>query len=257
MHLAELLIIVIGIFCGTLASAEVELSEDGGSLKPNMVFVEPTNVNTVKIDGEYHLKPYLERRHDWGSTVSFGYVYYEPVNYEPNFATGSFGDFYKKDDMPLVEAQFTVKRNLSIGSIGAELAVGAYSNGSDVPITVVDSTLSLYPVRFGANFTLDALGPEPYIVPYVSGGLYTMVYKESQATASKNGNTQVAPYFNLGAEFMLDWIDRRAARIAYRDSGLEATYVFLEVRKMMASQSSSDPDFSDEINFAGGLRVEF
>lgn len=257
MHRALSLIIVIGFFSGTLASAEVELSQDGGSLNPKMVYVEPSYASTTVILGQYPILPYLERRPRWGTTVSVGYSTYQPVNYEPNFATGKFSNFYKTAEMPLIEAQFTVKRNLGFGSVGAEMAAGIYKNTSDVDITLVDSTLTLYPVRLGVNITLDAFSAEPLIVPYASGGLFSVIYKESQAGASKNGNSQVAPYVNLGVEIRLDGLDRQAARIAFTESGIQATYVYLEVRKFMSSGSGTDPDFGTDVDFAGGVRVEF
>jgi hypothetical protein len=258
MHRLNLLIIVIGAFCGALTYAQDEISEDGGSPHKGMVLVEPTNVLTTSTKGVYLLKPYAERRPRWGTTFGIGYSTYEPVHYEPNFApTEHFGDVYLTPDVPTLEAQFTVKRNLSFGSLGMELAVGIYRNTSDIDTAIVDSTLTMYPVRLGAVFALDVLASEPFIVPYVAGGLYTVEYREEQGSSSHNGNTQVAPYVNGGLAFSLDWLDRRAARLAYEDSGIQSTYIFAEARKQFPSGDASDPDFENDISFAGGVRVEF
>lgn len=257
MHRAYLLIIVIGIFSGALASAEVELSEDGGSLKKGFVYVEPTNVNMIKVDDVYRLKPYLERRSKWGFTVSAAYSTFEPTHYEPNFVTADFGEVYGSPEMPMLELQMQVKRNMSFGSAAIEFAVGGYKVHSSADPNFVDSTLTLMAVHIGGNLALDALSPDPLIVPYVSAGLYSVVYKEEQASSSKNGYTQVAPYVTGGVQFGLDWMDRDAARKAYEDSSLQATYFFVDVRKQMASSAGKDPDFSNDVSFGSGIRIEF
>jgi hypothetical protein len=83
------------------------------------------------------------------------------------------------------------------------------------------------------------------------------LYKEDNNSTSITGNTQVAPYLNAGVAFSLDWIDKHAARVSYEDSGIEATYAFVEARTQFAAGDDQDPDFSSQINFAGGLKVEF
>jgi hypothetical protein len=258
MHRAFLLIIVIGIFSGALASAEVELSPEGGSLKKGFIYVEPNNVNAVKVDEEYALKPYLERRRTWGFTASVAYSTFEPTHYKPNFISpADFGQVYHSPEMPMLELQMQLKRNVSFGSLAVEAAVGDYKVNSDIDTTLVKSSLNLIPVRLGVNVALDALSSTPYVVPYVSAGIYTISYKESQESASKNGNTQIAPYANFGLQFALDWVDKDAARKAYEDSSIQATYIFVDARKQMASGNSKDPDFSNDISFGTGLRLEF
>lgn len=253
----SLLIFVIGVSASGLAYAQDEISADGGSVHPGMVLVELPQTLSTGVGAEQILKPYRERRARWGGTFALDYSSYEPVNYEPDFFAGEFGDVYTSPETPMLDLSLTVKRNLSFGSLGVEMAAGFYSNDSDNLLNS-DSTLQLIPVRLGAIFFLDTLSPEPYIVPYVSGGGYVMLFSEKQtAGVTKNGTTQVAPYANLGVQFQLDWIDRPHARIAYEDSGIESSFLMLEVRKQMASSAAKDPDFSNEVSFAAGLRVEF
>ena len=80
----RLLIYVIGIFLNVLnvdfARAQEAAEEFSGT--PGMVLVEPTNVVTSEVGGEYRLVPYLERRNRWGFTVSIGYNSFEPIYYE-------------------------------------------------------------------------------------------------------------------------------------------------------------------------------
>jgi hypothetical protein len=156
----------------------------------------------------------------------------------------------------MLEALFQAKRNLSAFSVGAELGVGAVKN-EHTDTAYIGSVLNLTEIRLGGTLYLDSIYPEPYIVPYVSGGGYMMVYKETLGGNDFGGNTTPAFYVNGGAAFALDWIDRHAARVAYEESGLLSSYIYLEARKYFKSQVKKDPDFSNLVSFAGGLRVEF
>lgn len=223
-----------------------------------MVLVEPTNIIATAVNGEYRLKPYRDRRKRWGGTFSVLYSTYEPVHYEPDFAPpGEFKEVYTQPDLPTVEIGFSVKRNMSFGSFGGEFAVSTYNNNSD-NTDLSDSELNLYTLRAGGIVFLDMISPEPYVVPYASAGAYTVIFRESvtDGGVSRNGNTMVAPYVTGGVQFQIDWIDRKAARVAYESSGIESSFVTLEVRKQIKSSAAKDPDFSDDVSFAAGLRVE-
>lgn len=221
-----------------------------------MVEVEPTNVIAEKVEGNYQLLPYRERRKPWGFTFAVGYSSYEPINYEPNFVTAGFDEVYTSPDVAMVELKFSFKRNLPVGSIGAEIGVGIYDNDADVE-EFGESSLQLIPIRVGGVYYMDTLLPEPYIVPYVSGGAYIMVYEETLAGSSFSGNSQVAGYMTGGVAFQLDWLDKRSARIAYQESEIQSTYVFAEAGTLLESGGATDPDFSSGFNWGAGLRVEF
>ncbi|MGE0526339.1 MAG: hypothetical protein AB7P49_04690 [Bdellovibrionales bacterium] len=256
MHRLSLLIFVIGAFANPLAYAQDEISGPESFTGPvQMVTVEPLNVMNTEVDGEYRLVPYRERRPKWGGTASLGYSSFEPVYYEPNFVAVDFSDVYSTPETPLLEIQLSFKRNLSFGSLGLEFGAGMYENQSDAP-DLGESVLTLYPIRLGLVFALDALRPEPWVVPYVSAGGYLIFYREELENSSFNGNSLIAPYVHGGAAFMLDWIDRVAARIAYSDSGIEATYVFAEARIQMATEAVNEPEFSTDFSRAAGHRLE-
>lgn len=220
------------------------------------VFVEPSYISTTEVDGDYLLLPYRDRRREWGVTASLGYSNYEPVNYDPNFTSATYGETYGTPTMPLLELQLVVKRNYSFGAIGGEIAIGQYSNANSDP-EVTSSTLTLTPWRIGGTFAMEGLMKEPYVVPYISAGLYSMMYKEILGGNSLNGSSQIAPYFIYGGMFSLDWIDRRAARVSFNDSGIQSSYVFLEGRSYIKSSNARDHDFSNPFSIGGGVRVEF
>lgn len=252
-------IYIIGILFINLytVSAQAQLQETTKFTGENkMVTVESSNVITTEVDGNYSIEPYRDRRPTWGKTVSFSYSNYEPLNYEPNFLQVNFEDIYETPEMPLLEFQFAIKRNARTFSYGGEFSVGIYQNDSDER-DLIQSTLQIIPIKLGGIVLLDALSPTPYFVPYASGGAYTILFKEDNNQTSITGNTQLAPYFNLGVAFSLDWIDEYAARISYEESGIEASYAFIEARSQFAASDEQDPDFSSDINFAAGLKVEF
>ncbi len=241
---------------GLAYAQDEKMMTETEAIEKKLVIVELPNVKNARVDGQYGLVPYRERRKKWGVTVSLTYSSYEPVNYEPNFVTADFGDVYSTSDLPMLELAFVIKRNLSFGSLGVELAAGGYENDSD-SVDLGESSLLLLPIRVGANLALDVLGPEPLFVPYVSAGAYLVYYREELAGNSYNGNTTPALYAHAGVSSSLNWIDQRSARMALEDSGIQTTSIFAEVQKQMASSVASDPDFEGDLSWAAGLRVEF
>ncbi len=251
----SLLPVCIGLFCGSLRAA-VEEPDPQKLAEDHMVFVEPDYVSKVKVDDVYGLVPYLERRPRWGKIFSLGYCNYEPVNLETNFTQYLYGDVYGPPSVPLLELEFAIKRNWDFGSLGGELSFGGFDNSNSDP-EYVSSTLTVIPVRVGAIFSFDTVMTNGLIAPYFAGGVYTMIYKESLGDNSLKGNTLIAPYFIGGVAMGLDWLDRKASRIAFQDSGIQRSYVYLDIRKYFASASPKDPDFSSDLNWGAGIRVEF
>lgn len=235
-----------------LSNIETESRNPTGLVK-----VEQSDFESKKVDGvlHFHLKPYKERRSKWGETVSVGYSMFDPSLYEPNFIAYNFDEVYSNPSVPLVEFQFTFKRNLSFGSIGMEVGLGGFQ--AESTDATVDSSLLLVPVRLGFNYTMDTLFSQPYLAPYVSGGAYAIFYRETLAGNSFNGTTQAAPYVAAGVQFQLDWLDKEASRNAYDEAGIQSTFVFLEGRKFFQSLAPADPDFETPFQLGGGLRLEF
>ena len=248
------LILCIGIFPGAL-NAEVEEPDLEALGKKHLVYVEPENVVILQGTQEYKLLHYLERRGKWGFMMGAEYSSYEPVKYVPNFANATYKQLYGVPQ-PMTEILMEVKRNFAAGSIGSEFSVGFFKNDNADPI-LVSSTLSITAFRLGFVYNLDALSAEPYIVPFVSAGVYSMLFKETLGGNAIGGNSQAAPYVNGGIAFQLDWIDHHAALISYKDSHLQSTFVFVEGRKYFASSNKKDHDFSNDFNYTGGLKVEF
>lgn len=266
-----LIIFIIGEFAVAVEhlpqSRNPQVSSDG--LMSSLVGVEdrpPTNdglwveVETVNllpsdITGIYLLIPYRNRREKWGQTISVGMAQFTPVNYQPSVSAQDFQSLYGVPNSPMLELQYTLKRNIALGSIGLEAGYGFYNNDSDDQS--IASNLSASQLRLGANLYLDNLTYEPYVVPYASIGAYMMQYEEALAATTFGGTTGAAMYYTVGLQFQLDWIDKEAGRIAYIDYGIENTFFYIEARQHFTSSEAIDPDFSTGMDIGAGARLEF
>src|SRR5262249_26261364 len=92
-RLLGVFVLYIGTFCSVL-NADVEEPDVETLIRNKMVFVEPTNVTVGKVNEEWKLLPYLQRRGHWGATFSVGFCAYQPYNYEPNFSNHSYKEVY-------------------------------------------------------------------------------------------------------------------------------------------------------------------
>jgi len=195
---------------------------------------------------------YRERRSAVSGFVGFQGGTYAPTKYQPDFSTQSFKDYYGQSSSPEMELLFGVKWNIAIGSIGLQLSGGYYSVKKDSAA----AELLLQPVLAGIIVALDGIMPEPYVVPYGTAGMYTVVYNEKVSGLKVTGNSPPAPYFAGGAMFQLNWIDKDSADDAYQDYGLENTYLFAEARTFLAG-ANAVPNMSTDVHYSGGLRIEF
>ncbi|NQY99175.1 MAG: hypothetical protein HRT45_00730 [Bdellovibrionales bacterium] len=220
------------------------------------VIVEPTPPLVYSKGSKVSLLSYRERRTDWSIMGSLGYSWFLPTNYEPTVgAFAEYADLYGDNPKgPLLEVQFTMKRNYGFGSIGLDAGAGVFSVESRV--NGVDSTLDINMYRLGLTIILDTLFKEPWVAPYIAGGGYVIQKKEAIDSTSDNESTQVAPYYAFGFLFQLDWIDSKTALGAFSEIGLENTYLFAEGRQLIASSAEADSDFSTDIFATAGFRVE-
>ncbi len=195
---------------------------------------------------------YRERRSTFGGFVGVQAGTYAPTNYQPDFSTQSFKDYYGQGTSPLVELVFGAKLNVPVGSIGVQVQGGYYSARKES----TNAELLLQPVMVGGILALDAILPEPVIVPYGIAGAYTVIYSEKAGGLKVSGNSPVAPFIAGGVMFQLNWIDKDSADDAYQDYGLENTFLYAEARQFLAG-SGTVPNMATDVHYAGGLRVEF
>jgi hypothetical protein len=218
-----------------------------------LVEVEPTNIVPADLTGGFYLIPYRIRRPRWTQIYGLAYSTFSPIDHEPEFVATTYEEVFGSDGS-MFDFTINIKRNLRWGSLGFEVGAGSFSKSSVGDFAGID--LSITPIRLGFMVSLDNLFFEPYVVPYVVGGGYTIIYKESIGTANDvSGNTQVAPYATAGILFQTDWLDKTAARESYQESGIENTFVFVEGRMFFEAMDSQDPNFSS-FHANLGLKIE-
>lgn len=196
---------------------------------------------------------YRDRRDKWGTLWAITYGVYAPVNYQPNFSNGLYENVYGTGFGSLLELTGSAKYNLSIGSLTLGAGAGFFKKNS----TDGNNTLSVIPIRLEGSLVLDTLLKEPLAAPYVLGGAYINIYKETQGDVAFNGQTQVAPYFGLGVNIQLDWLDKSTALNSYLEYGLQNTYIYIEGRSFISSGGAQDPDFSTSFQLAAGAKFEY
>lgn len=245
---------ILLISMASVASAEESGDEFG---PPGMVKVEPPDLlPPKKNEHDYVLRSYQERRGGWGAIFGIAYSSFNPTNYASAFLAQNFTSIYGNNaDTPLLEGQLVVKENFSFGSIGIEGGVGYYDTTSGS--TLIVSELQFMELRLGVILILDTLFQEPYVAPYASAGAYTIFFNETMQGNAFGGNTQVAPYFTVGLQATLDWIDTDAARVAYNEGRIQSTFLFAEVRTYVASAAKTDANFGANFVPGGGIRLEF
>gem|GEM_PF-1135850 len=252
-------IILISLFMSVPRAFGADESGSAVKINPDgLVDVDPSYVETTRTSSGYELVPFKQRRGKWGQQVSIGYSSYIPSYYASEFVAYDYKTAYgDQADLPLIEAQYTFKRNFSFGSVGLEAGAGIFQNSSALANS--DRTLQLIPVRLGVTVILDGIFSKPYIAPYGSVGAYTMIFKETQVGQDNEygGNTQAAPYYTLGLQLNLDWLDPVASRQGFEESGIQATFVYVEARQFLESSAARDRDFSNDIEPNAGIRVEF
>lgn len=210
----------------------------------------------IKIRSTEHIEDaipkYRNRRDSWGTVISAHYSLFTPSNYTPTGTTSTFATEYGDGAGALYELTVSRKLNMSIGSVrlGGGVGYSKRDKGS--------RSLTVIPLRLEGALVLDMLFEEPLVAPYVLAGGYVNIYNETAGVAGvddADGYTGVAPYFGVGANFQLDWLDKKAALSTFLDYGLQNTFLYIEGRSFVSDGSSTD--FSTSFQLAAGAKLEY
>ncbi|MBX9767875.1 MAG: hypothetical protein K2X47_11435, partial [Bdellovibrionales bacterium] len=201
-------------------------------------------------------EPYKDRRQRWATLFNIGTSFFNPTEYEPEYAVGAFNNLYGQGIGETIDISMGAKLNLgNAGALAFLIGGGQYkktaSNGS---------SLSLTPVTAGAVYYLDTLFKEPYVVPYVGGGGYTLFYREALASSAVGGRTGFGFYYVAGLAFQLDWMDEYGDLHQFSESEIENTFIYVEARgtsEVLTPESIKQKNFSNMFHAAAGLRFEF
>ncbi len=222
--------------------------------KDNKVIVEPRNIIPVTSAGKMEMVPYRMRRKKWGQVWGVSYGLYNPSEYKIDQVPADFSEFYPVPSLGLLSIEATFKRNFDYLTMGIIGSAGYFKTESDVP--GFGAELMIVPLKLGFIFELDTLWKEPWVVPYIHGGIYSTYYKEEGNFTTLEGTTLLAFYASGGLMFQIDWLDDSAAREGYQSSGIENTFVFIEANYMTNSLDEKDPGFA-ALYASAGMKVEF
>lgn len=243
--------IIIGIFFLHIYCLGENLDKN---MELNEVIVDPVPIQTVTNDSVYKLVNYDERKEKWSTLFSVGYGQINFPNFETNFLVENFSQVYG-ESAPYYELQYGVNRNFDWVALGLEFGAGylkvdALEGLSDTP------SLTLIPIKVGARISFNSLFNEPYILPYVSGGAYLMMYEESLNSSTSEGNATVAGYYSAGLAFQLNWVDPKASRVSFIQYGLQNSFLYVEAKQYLSSEQEQDPDFSSDPSISAGILLE-
>jgi hypothetical protein len=258
-------VLLLSFFCSTYGFAGVlmEVEDRQPAYEEEGVPLVEKEFMYIKSAADFAdtIEPYKKRRESWGLLVGFGYTFYQPINYQPNFQPDyAFDGLY--DDSGMFDLNITAKYHFALGSLGLGVGLGYYKTES-LSGAPAESTMTVMPFRAEASLILDTLTKEPYIAPYGLAGVYTNFYKEEQSgsdseeASSFNGNTAIAMYIGGGINFQMDWMEPKAGVATYVDYGMENTFLFIEGKKYITSSSEDDPDFETDFLLTAGAKIEY
>jgi hypothetical protein len=236
-------------------------------------YSSPLADNEVAVESATDLSlPYKQRRKDWGALFSVNYEQYYPEEHVSVIQNKSYEEISDGDPIPLIGAELGVKYNFVLGSLSAIFgyARGNYANENQ-NLDGVDLSIT----KFDLNFALDNLTSEPWIVPYVQGGVHQLEWEENSFTGSDNVfETLIAKpsaHFKAGLMFQLNWIenwiDPNTTVDGLRSSGLENTYIdifytsytaFAEPDPIVGAIGTDEGEANlSSSGFGAGLKLEF
>ena len=223
--------------------------------KTGLITVEPSPKVISCTQKDLLLVPYKERRPlAWTKTYGLSASWSDNQEFSSNYLNASYEDIYGGDENTGIELHVEIRRNYSWASLGYEFDASNASKKGDKEL--IGSKLNLTTLKLGAVIAFDNLfANSPYIVPYFAGGAYQILYKETLGNLSNKGNTMVSFYGTAGLAFALGWMDPNSAAVAYYESGILNTFLFVEATTFMASSDEKDPDFSG-MTMNAGIKVE-
>ncbi len=134
----------------------------------------------VGTEGRTRAVPYKARRKGWGFYAGGRYSFYIPKNYTslqlPGAPVGVFGNYSAR----FIEAQLAAKWNSPLGSLGLDARGGVLFNTQSSGDN--RARLTMFKLAVGGVWVLDAFLKEPWVAPFVGGGVYKTWYTEKNKT---------------------------------------------------------------------------
>jgi len=199
--------------------------------------------------------PYKQRREDRGFMFALGYenVMLDSYTSIIDFTT-AYKDMFGETEFAVVNMDFSYKYNFALGSVTAAGGVGYGSISDDA--SGIARMLALTKLRASLSYIADNIFDEPYVAPYIMGGMMNLGIEEKAAdTVQKHAvNTM---FHQVGLLFQLDWLDPSYSKRTISDLGLQNTYLDLFMMQYAQSSDAIDPNTSTAYSYGAGIRMEF
>ncbi len=202
-------------------------------------------------DVELLLKPFNERKHRFGGSVSVNYNSWNPLDYNPDFFSETdFEEIYGEAETPLISLFLSARWNTALGGMAGTLGAGYYQNEGDS-----GSELTVTPLYALFTWTLDTLFGEPYLAPYGTIGIAQMHFTEKLSSQEVGGHDPYF-YYEAGVLIQLDWMDPSSDFDSYVEDGIENTFLSIAMSGMTGSPKD-EKDFTVPASIVAGLKVQF
>lgn len=236
------------------------------------VVLESESTENVSVEQTVDVSlPYKQRRTKHGVLFGVSSEKYYPYDYFSQYRDVPIEEIIGTSRIPLIGAELGYKRNIALGSVSilAGYAAGSFTGS----VNALDRKLEVSRFSLAAGFALDNLMNEPYIVPYIQGGLHNITITESTSDLSKDAkrtaSSGLSYNYRLGLLFQLDWIEKSMDPTTHREgllaSGLENSFIDVFAADHTSTSghydssptSTGNPDLSSNLELGVGLKFEF
>lgn len=237
------------------------------------ITVESESAGAIAVERMYDSSlPYKLRRTENGVLFSVNSEKFYPLDYISQFKDVYIEDILGTDRINLLSLEIGYKRNFSLGS--AAILFG-YSNGKKTGgVGGFERQLEVTRQSLSLNYAMDNFFNEPWVVPYVQGGIHSFDVIESSTPpsgyVSKSATTGLSYNYRFGLLFQLNWIEKAidptTQSEGLRSSGLENTFIDLYVIDHTSLAKHYDistvgdegkPNLTSGLEMGIGLKLEF
>lgn len=225
-------------------------------IEADMVEVIPRE-KTVEVEVRKEYTPYRERRTTHGFLFSFNAENLYFQDYASIVDEKLYEELFGQEDLTLLQIQLDYKLNFILGAI---VAGAGFGQGTLIDDRVGEErSLTISKKSLRAQWLLDSLTKEPYLVPYVGVSYWQFGIEEGNRTlkTTNSYDSGNGTALTVGMLVQLNWIEPDVAKGAYLSQGLENTYLDVFWTQYQNTDNELDPVFENDFNFGVGLRMEF
>lgn len=199
--------------------------------------------------------PYKQRREDHGFMFALGYENVMLNKYVSiiDFTT-AYQHMFGETEFAVANIDLSYKYNFALGSLTATggFGYGAISDNA----SGTERKLALTKLRASVSYIADNIFDEPYVAPYITGGMMNLGIEEKAGDAAEKHAVDTM-FFQAGLLFQLDWLDPSYSKRTISDLGLQNTYLDVFVMQYAKSSDAVDPNTSTDYSYGAGIRMEF